>query len=285
MDTLKKLLLDNGSAQLVVVNATELVQTSMTRAQAWPPSTIHLGQGFLAALSLLSIFTKEDAGKLSLQWSSNGPFGDLYVEADPKGNVRGTILRPQAPVQHLNASMGPGRLLVRKSFVGSSTGIVSSRGDVCADVLNYLDQSEQRRCAMNLWVDLKWDDKNSGIPVKVKAAYAYLLETLPDPDATKQDLVAQMWEDRLKEMGTLSEWKLSPDTALSQIVTRIAGNSKYQVVLSQNFRFHCNCSEERAERALALAVRQSGEPHLQRETIRCEFCGKSYDLIPSHHLN
>lgn len=283
MDTLKKLLLDGGSAQLVVVNATELVQTSMERAQAWPPATIHLGQGLLAALSLLSIFTKEDIGKLSLQWSSNGPFGDLYVEADPQGNVRGTIWRPQAPVQHLHASMGPGRLLVRKTFVVSSTGIVTSQGDVCTDVLNYLDQSEQRRCAMNLWVDLKWDEKNKELPVKVQAAYAYLLETLPDPDPKKQEFVAQIWESRLKELGTLSDWNLAPASAVTQIVSRIAGESKVQEVLSINLRFHCNCSEERAERALALAVRQSGEPHIERETIRCEFCGKSYELTPPHH--
>jgi molecular chaperone Hsp33 len=283
MDLLKKVLLDNGSAQLVVVNATDLVQTSMEQAEAWPPATIHLGQGLLAALALLSIFTKDSEGRLSLQWSSQGPFGDLYVEADPKGNVRGTLLRPQSPVQNLYASMGPGNLMVRKTFLGTSTGIISSVGDVCTDALNYLEQSEQRHCAMNLWVDLTWNDKTPDHPVRVRGAYAYLLETLPDADSRKQMLMAQMWEDRLSDIGTLSKWQFPHSDPLSHIIDTIAGPANVQEMMSQSIRFHCNCSEERAERALALAVRQSGEPQTQSEIIRCEFCGKNYQISPQNH--
>ncbi|MCB0407688.1 MAG: Hsp33 family molecular chaperone HslO [Bdellovibrionales bacterium] len=283
MDILKKVIIDNGSVQLVVVNATQLVQQSMVQSEAWPPATIHLGQGLLAALALLSIFTKDTTGKISLQWSSHGPFGDLYVEADPQGNVRGTILKPQAPVQNLYASMGAGNLMVRKTFQNSSTGIVSSKGDVCNDVLNYLDQSEQRRCAMNLWVDLSWDDKNKNSPVIVRRALGYLLESLPDSDLRKQTLKSQIWEDRLSELGTLSKWNISQKNPLEDMIQTISSGSPYKEVMSQNIRFHCNCSEERAERALALAVRESGEPQIEDESIRCEFCGKVYNISPQNH--
>lgn len=283
MDQLKKVLLDKGSVQLIAVDATDLIQHSMARLDAWPPATIHLGQGLLSALTLLSIFTKDQAGKLSLQWSSTGPFGDLYVEADPQGNVRGTILKPHAAVQNLYASMGPGKLMVRKSFHNSTTGIVQSEGDVCADILNYMDQSEQRRCAMNLWVDLAWDDKNLESPVVVKKAVGYLLETLPDADPRRQTLKAQLWEDRLKEMGTLSKWNLETHRIADSLIENIAQSSDVKETMDLKIRFHCNCSEERAERALALAVKETGQPQVEEENIRCEFCGKTYSISPQSH--
>lgn len=283
MDLLKKVLIDDNKVQVVAIDATDLVHQTMIQSEAWPPATIHLGQGLLAALSLLSVLTKDTEGKLSLQWSSNGPFGDLYVEANPSGNVRGTILKPQAAVQNLHASMGPGSLMVRKTFTNSSNGVVSSQGDVCQDVLNYLDQSEQRRCAMNLWVDLSWNDDTPEAPVSVNAAYGYLLECLPDPDPRRGTLMTQMWEDRLKEMGTLSKWNIDRSRPLDSIFENISGGSHANEIMTQNIRFHCNCSEERAERALALAVRESGEPQVEAEIIRCDFCGKNYKISPQSH--
>lgn len=283
MDILKKVLIDDGNVQVVALDATQLVQQSMVQAEAWPPATIHMGQGLLAALALLSIFTKDTDGKLSLQWSSNGPFGDLYVEANPSGNVRGTILKPQAAVQNLYSSMGPGNLMVRKTFHNSSNGVVSSKGDVCLDVLNYLSQSEQRQCAMNLWVDLSWNDKNPDVPVSVEAAYGYLLECLPDPDPRRKTLKTQIWEDRLTEMGTLSKWKIDRSKPVDSIIEHISDGSGSRELMTQNIRFHCNCTEERAERALALAVRESGEPQVEAEIIRCEFCGKKYEISPQSH--
>lgn len=283
MDILRKVLIDDNRVQLVAIDATQLVNQTMIQAEAWPPATIHMGQGLLAALSLLSILTKDTDGKLSLQWSSNGPFGDLYVEANPSGNVRGTILKPKAAVQNLYASMGPGHLMVRKTFTNSSSGVVSSEGDVCKDVLNYLAQSEQRQCAMNLWVDLSWKDETPDNPVSVNSAYGYLLECLPDPDPRRRTLMTQVWEDRLKEMGTLSKWKIDPSRPTDSIIANISDGGAFKEIMTQNIRFHCNCSEERAERALALAVRESGEPQVEAEIIRCEFCGKNYRISPQNH--
>lgn len=283
MDLLKKVLIDDSNVQVVAIDATQLVHQTMVQAEAWPPATIHLGQGLLAALSLLSILTKDTDGKLSLQWSSNGPFGDLYVEADPSGNVRGTILKPQAAVQNLHASMGSGNLMVRKTFKTTSNGVVSSQGDVCQDVLGYLSQSEQRQCAMNLWVDLSWNDDTPETPVSVNSAYGYLLECLPDPDPRRRTLMTQMWEDRLKEMGTLSKWNIDRSKPTDSIIETISGGGSCKEIMTQNIRFHCNCSEERAERALALAVKETGEPQVEAENIRCEFCGKNYRISPQTH--
>jgi molecular chaperone Hsp33 len=179
--------------------------------------------------------------------------------------------------------MGPGKLMVRKNFEMSSTGVVASTGDVCTDTLGYLDQSEQRRCAMNLWVDLSWDEKNPESPVVVRSAYGYLLECLPDTDLRRQTLKTQIWEDRLKDLGTLSKWNIDKANPVESMIHILADGSSKKEVMTQNIRFHCNCSEERAERALALAVKETGEPQVEAEIIRCEFCGKTYEISPQNH--
>jgi len=278
MNILRKYLINSEDLQLVVLDATELVATSMALSEAWPPATIHLGQGLMSASLLVSILTKETEGKLSLQWSSNGPFGDLFIESQPSGKTRGTILNAQAAVQNMYAGMGPGKLQVRKNFRQQSQGIIRSQGDVCSDILHYLNQSEQRQCAMNLWVDMTWNDDNSENPVELKRAYGYLFEVLPSQNASEDQLKKFTWESRLEEMGSLSQWSLDESDPVASIAEKIADGAELKEILTQKIQFSCNCTEERAERALTLAVKQSGEPRSETETIKCEFCGKTYSL-------
>ena len=278
VDSLKKFLIHSEDLQLSVIDAKELVETSMLRTEARPPATLHLGQALISQALLTSVLTKETEGKLSLQWSSNGPFGDLYVEGQPNGKTRGTIMKPQAPVQNMYAGMGPGQLQVRKAFKQQSQGIIRSRGDVCADVLHYLEQAEQRQCAMNLWVDLQWNEQAKGHPVEVKRALGFLLEALPGESQTQDQLKATLWESRLNELGSLSNWQIPEHDAVNFIADMIFEGVEKKEILHQKVYFDCPCSEERAERALTLAVQQTGDPREESEEIRCEFCGKVYTL-------
>lgn len=278
MDILKKFLIHSEDLQLSVLNAKELIETSMRRTEAWPPAAIHLGQALMSQALLTSILTKETKGKISLQWSSEGPFGGLYVEGQPNGKTRGTISIPQAAVQDLHAGMGPGQLQVRKAFQQQSQGIIRSRGDVCADVLHYLEQSEQRQCAMNLWVDLKWSDQSEDHPVQVKHALGFLLEALPTESSAQNALKTTVWEARLNELGSLSNWDLPKENVVDFIADQIFEGIEKKEILQQKIYFDCPCTEERAERALTLAVAQSGDPRETSEEIRCEFCGKVYQL-------
>jgi redox-regulated HSP33 family molecular chaperone len=278
VDVLKKFIVNSQDLQLSVIDAKVLVATSMERTEAWPPATIHLGQALMSQALLTSILTKETEGKLSLQWSSQGPFGGLYVEGQPTGQTRGTISKPQAPVQNMYAGMGPGQLQVRKAFQHQSQGIIRSRGDVCSDVLHYLEQSEQRQCAMNLWVDLKWNEQSEDHPVEVQRALGFLLEALPAESSTQGQLKAAVWEARLNELGSLSSWQIPEQNSVNFIADQIFEGVEKHEILHQKVYFDCPCSEERAERALTLAVQQTGDPREDSEEIRCEFCGKVYTL-------
>lgn len=276
MDCLRKSLSADKEVEFLAIDATELVREAVQRTQAWPPAAIHLGQALMGSILLMSITTKESSSKLSLNWKVDGPFGDLYVECDELGNTRGTVSTPRADIQDLHTKLGEGLLQVRRTIKNTATGIVYAKGDVCQDLLAYLQQSEQRNCALNLWVNLQWSDYDKENPIHVQSAYGYLLDLLPSSSPERQQAKAFFWETRLQELGGLSKWKFEGDPTLS-ILKTISDESNPNEIYYQAISFHCNCSEERAKRALSLVNKHDGiQESVVQEEVRCEFCGKVY---------
>ncbi len=276
---LQKAIAPDGLTQFLLIDAKDVVQESLTRLKAWPPSMIHLGQALMGAGLLHALLIKEDKSKLSLQWSVRGPFGDLYAESNAIGKLRGTIMQPQAPVNNMFAKLGSGILQVRRTEVDSSTGVVQAGGDVCMDLLTYLHQSEQRPCAMNLWVDLNWDDKNPEHPIYVRNALGYLVEVLPDERGVMDSNRLAQWENFLTSLGKLSEWEIDSQAPLASMLKFLNPGTPAKVLMYQNLSFYCSCSEERAQRALILALDQDKSlPRRESEEITCEFCGKVYEV-------
>lgn len=281
MDILRRAITKDGLVRISAINGTNLLQESLQRTKSLPPSMIHLGQGLLGSLLLLSVTTKSEDAKISLQWNTpTGPFGSMYVEANAKGEVRGTILKPQASVTDLKTLLGEGHLQVTRQEVKGQVGVVSCEGDVCSDLLNYLHQSEQRRVAMNLWVDLDVDEANEVHPFKVKKALGYLIELLPDDNVIEQKSREFYFEERLKELGGLSAWDIDYNDPTKSILQILSDEEKPKETMYQSLRFHCNCTEERAARALALAEAQSPTEDFmnKEEDVTCEFCGQTYHI-------
>jgi redox-regulated HSP33 family molecular chaperone len=281
MDCLRKAISADREIEFIAIEATDLLRESMLRTGAWPPAMIHLGQALMGAELLGAITTKEQTAKIGIQWNVRGPFGNLYAEADHMGRARGTIVHPQAPVQNLNSTLGSGVLKVFRKEKGFVTGIVNSKGDVCADLLKYLKQSEQRFCAMNLWVDLTWNDDNPENPVEVRNALGYLVESLPSESIGRAEAKAVFWEGRLDELGSISKWQLEDDKTKG-ILKTLSGDENVREIFYLNVGFHCDCDEDRARRALALARNDTTKKsdfvksESQAETLRCEYCGKEY---------
>lgn len=283
MDLLKKAVSASGDTEFIAIDATDAVKSVAERTQAHPAALIHLGQGLMGSLLIMSIANKEATGKLSLQWKVDGPFGDLYVDANELGQVRGTMTNLHPEVSDLNIKMGNGILVVSgKTKKGPTSGIVYSTGDVCSDILHYLLQSEQRQCAMNLWVGIKWNDENKEYPIEVKKAVGYLMELHPNKQTGIEQSRAQFWESRIKQLNRLSTWNLGENTT-DDILKTLSGDAKITEFVNQSVSFYCPCSEERAERAMILVRKQDADEGKSEDTapkiLRCEFCGKTYNLI------
>jgi molecular chaperone Hsp33 len=281
-NALVKAISENQEAVVYALDATELVQESMERLEAWPPATKHLGQAMMASLLLQALSDVEEKDGLSLQWMCNGPFGHCYAESKNYGECRGTIQNPRAPVQDYETNLGPGLLQVRRTMRGhSTTSVVNSTGDVSLDVVEYLEKSEQKNCGINLSVVIDWDEKNPE-KFRVKSALAYLIHILPQPSEQLLNDALVRWNRQMTALGAISKWALRPDQTTLDMLRLITGEPEPKVVMNQRVVFACNCSEERASRALALLENQEkieGSFHEEAETeIRCEYCGRTYTV-------
>jgi molecular chaperone Hsp33 len=281
-NALIKAVAENGEAVVYALDATDLIQESMVRLNAWPPATKHLGQGMMAALLLQALSDAEEKDSLSLQWMCEGPFGHCYAEAKNYGESRGTILHPRPNVQDYETTLGEGVLQVRRSRAGfATTSVVASVGDVSADIVEYLEKSEQKNCGINLSVQIDWNEEGAVVPFKVRSALAYLVHILPQPTEQKFNDALVRWNRQMLDLGSISRWSLRENQLTLDMLRLITGEEEPTVVMNQSVRFRCNCNEDRAARALALLETQEeseGLVLIPETEIRCEFCGRTYTV-------
>lgn len=282
-DILQKSISENKEAVIYALDATGLLQESMERIDCWPPATKHLGQAMMAAILLQALSDSEENETLSLQWMCEGPFGHLYAEARNYGEVRGTIQNPRPEsVRDYETSLGPGLLQVRRSKGGiATTSVVSSTGNVSNDMVEYLEKSEQKNCGMNLSVSIDWEeDPQAHSKFRVRSALAYLIHIMPQPTEQKMNDALLRWDRQMRTLGPISKWMLREDQTTLDMLRLISGEENPAVVMNQRVKFSCNCSEERATRALALLeAQEESEGNVQKvaeTSIRCEYCGKTY---------
>ena len=280
---LQKAISENGEAVVYVLDATSLVEESMERINSWPPATKHLGQSMMAALLLQSLADSDTGESLSLQWMCDGPFGHLYAEAKNIGEARGTIREPRAPgIIDYETPLGQGILQVRR-FRGAvgTTSIVNSKGIVSLDIVEYLEQSEQKNCGVNFSVLVDWKDERK-TKFSVKSALAYLVHVLPQPNEQRMNEALLRWDRQMSSLGPISRWHLRNDQMTKDMLRLILGEPEPKIVMTQKVAFRCNCSQERAARALALLEVQEKKEgqnlHSPETEIRCEYCGKTYTI-------
>lgn len=293
MDILKKYISHDHSVVFSFVDATDSVNESLKSVGCLPPAGIHLGQALLSCLLVQSIYGEKNKNKLSMQWSVDGNFGNLFVDINENGGIRGTIAQPHFFAGKLSETLGDGVLQVirdsaamtQSSSSSSSndeaqftqlskhTGLVTSKGDVVTDTLEYLHQSEQRQCAMNVWVQF---DSNSE-ELRLKSAWGYLVELLPMDDVLKRDMIGMFWEEKFAELGNMSKWNIDPQDPTGSMA-QITLGSFGKETSSRKVFFECTCSAERAERALVFANQRDQEHHQDEAQVTCEYCGQVYDV-------
>lgn len=284
-DSLTKCISENQEAVVYALDATQLIQESMERIDCWPPATKHLGQAMMAAVLLQALTEAEDNESVSLQWMCPGPFGHLFAESRNYGEVRGTIQNPRAPVEDYETSLGEGLLQVRraKGSIFGTTSVVNSSGVVSSDVVEYLEKSEQRHCGVNLMVHIDWEeDPHAKSKFRVRSALGYLIHILPQPTEQKMNEALLRWDRQMRTLGSMQRWLLRHDQVTLDMLRLITGEERPGVVMNQRVKFRCNCSEERAARALALLeVQEESEGtfrKLDATEIRCEYCGRLYTI-------
>jgi molecular chaperone Hsp33 len=264
----------NGKVRAFAARTTDIVDEMRRRHGTYPTATAALGRTATCGVMMGAMLKGEE--KLTIQVKGNGPLGQIVVDANAKGEVRGYVDDPQV---HL-PSNSMGKLDVagavgREGFIyiikdlglkepyRGSTPIIS--GELAEDFTYYFAKSEQTPSAVALGVLVNPD-------LSVKAAGGFIIQLLP---GLKDEEIASI-EKELGSIPTITNL-LEQGLSLEDILRRVLDS--VEILETTDIRFQCKCSRERVEQTLISLgpdeIRQIQEEDRQAEVV-CHFCNEAY---------
>jgi len=270
-----------GKVRVFAVRCTELVDELRRRHNTLPTATAALGRTAAAGAMMGAMLKGKE--KLTIQVKGDGPLGQIVVDANADGEVRGYVDHPDV---HL-ASNAQGKLDVagavgrtgylhvikdlglRDPYRGS---IPLVSGELGEDFTYYFATSEQTPSAVGLGVLVDTD----GSVIQAGGFIIQLLPGLTDADITQL-------EQRLSAMPpvtSLLDQGESPEGMLEFIA---GGDVKFMDTLP--IVFACKCSQER----VGATLLSLGEQELQqlidddeKAEVVCHFCNEVYTFDRDH---
>ena len=227
-DQFIKAITKNNDFRAFAVNGTNLVREAAQTHDTSRIASVVLGRGLLASTLMAQAVLKGEE-RLSIQLNGRGPIGNVVVEADAKGSVRGYVTNPQLDVVlndvgQMDVAQAVGHngvLQVTKfapyanPYIGQSQLVSGEIGD---DFTYYLAQSEQIPSAIGVSVYMNEDDT-------VGVAGGFLVQALPGATDASIDQL----EKALANMRPLSDMLSDGYTSLD-ILEEIFGKGEVNIL-------------------------------------------------------
>ncbi|CAG7656385.1 Hsp33 family molecular chaperone HslO [Paenibacillus allorhizosphaerae] len=264
-----------GKVRAFAVLTTSIVEEMRRRHQTTPVATAALGRTATAGVMMGAMLKGEE--KLTLQVKGGGPIGQIVVDADAQGDVRGYVDNPGVDLP-LNAigkldvagAVGTDGFMYVIKDLGlkepyrGSVPIIS--GELGEDFTYYFAKSEQTPSAVALGVLVDVD-------YTVKTAGGFIIQLLP---GLTDEEIAQIE----KELGLLPPITslLDRGEKLEDILTAFLPDVEV-LERREDIRFQCKCSRERVEQTLISLGRDEMEHILEEDgqaEVVCHFCNEAY---------
>jgi len=266
-----------GRARVLAAVTTALVDELRARHDTWPTATAALGRAVTAGAMMGGML--KGADKLTIQINGGGPVGQIVVDANAAGDVRGYVQNPHVHLPpnargklDVAGAVGTNGYLhvikdlgLREPYRGSSP-IVS--GEIAEDFTHYFAVSEQTPSAVALGVLVEPGGA-------VKASGGWIVQLFP---GVKEEEVDEL-ERRIKSIPPVTgliESGRGPDEWLAEL---FGGDAR--VLDRMPLRFRCQCSRERVRQTLISLGRREIESLIEEKgeaEVVCHFCNERYVL-------
>ncbi|WP_274648434.1 Hsp33 family molecular chaperone HslO [Paenibacillus humicola] len=264
-----------GKLRLFAVTTSALVDELRRRQGTLPTTTAALGRIATAGAMMGAMLKGEE--KLTIQVKGDGPVGQIVVDANARGEVRGYVDHPQ--VQLASNALGKldvagavgrsGHIHVIKDLglkdpYRGSIPIVS--GELAEDFTYYFATSEQTPSVVGLSVLV--DEYG-----RVLNAGGFIVQMMP---GCEEDEIAKLERSVsvLPPISALLDQGETPEGLLRWVV-----GENMELLDRMDVIFKCKCSRERVERTLISMgeqeLRQLIEEDGKAEVV-CHFCNEKY---------
>ncbi|GGB12951.1 Hsp33 family molecular chaperone HslO [Macrococcus hajekii] len=275
-DYLVRALAFNDEVRAFSVRSTDTVQEAQAKHYTWPTASAALGRSMTAGLMMGSMLKNEE--KLTITINGGGPIGQIIVDANGKGEVRGYVTNPQthfdlnehgkldvARAVGTTGSLNIVKDIGMRDFFTGSTPIVS--GELGEDFTYYFATSEQVPSAVGLGVLVNPDNS-------IKAAGGFIIQLMPG--ASEETISAiEQHIGMMEPVSKLIDKGLSPE----QVLEEVLGEDNIRIIDRMDVEFKCNCGKEKfltAIKGLGTAEIDSMIEEDGGAEVECHFCREKY---------
>lgn len=263
-----------GKLRAFAANTTGIVEEMRRRHGTTPVATAALGRTATAGVMMGAMLKGEE--RLTIQVKGDGPIGQIVVDANARGEVRGYVDNPHVDLPlnqrgklDVAGAVGEGHLYVIKDLglkepYRGSVPIVS--GELGEDFTYYFAKSEQTPSAVALGVLVATD-------YSVQTSGGFIMQLLPGMD---DEEIAAI-EEKLASLPPITTL-LAEGADLEYILKRLV--ESVEVLERSEIRFQCKCSHDRVEQTLISLGREEIEQILREDgkaEVVCHFCNETYE--------
>ena len=265
----------DGALRVFAVRSTALVAELQRRHRAYPTAAAALGRAATAAVMMGAML--KDGQRLTVRVRGDGPLGEIVVDANAEGHVRGYVDHPEVHLPSktngkldVAAAVGKnGHLYVIKDLglkepYHGSVPLVS--GELGEDFAYYFTVSEQIPSAVGLGVLIDRDGS-------VLQAGGFILQVMPGADEKRVEELERAVMSLPHVTGLLGEG-VGPEGLLRRLV-----GDDLRIHPAPAPVFACRCSRERVEQTLLGLGPEELQAMLEedgRAEVHCHFCNETY---------
>ncbi|PZE19227.1 Hsp33 family molecular chaperone HslO [Paenibacillus xerothermodurans] len=263
-----------GKVRAFAVRATGIVDEIRRRHEMTPTATAAVGRTVAAGLMMGAMLKGEE--KLTILVRGGGPIGQIVVDANARGDVRGYADNPHVDlplneVGKLDVAGAVGRdgflniikdLGLKEPYRGSIP-IIS--GELAEDFTYYFAKSEQTPSAVALGVLV-------GVDFTVTAAGGFVIQLLPGLTDDEIGLI-ELQLSRIAPITTMLEAGMELEDILHRVLPEV------QVLENMGVQFRCKCSKQRVQDTLVSLGRAELQQILEEDgktEVVCHFCNETY---------
>lgn len=263
-----------GKVRAFAVQTNVLTEELSQRHQTSPTATAALGRTVAAGLLIGAMLKGEE--HLIIQVKGDGPIGQIVVDANAKGEVRGYVDNPlvDPPLKEngkldVAAAVGTDGFLYITKDLGlkepykGSVPLIS--GELAEDFTYYFAKSEQTPSAVALGVLVNTDHS-------ILASGGFVIQLLP---GLTDDEISSI-EDMLARIPSFTSM-LGGGLNLEEILQTVLPS--FRKLDEMDVMFRCKCSRERVESTLISLGKSELQEILDEEgfaEVVCHFCNEAY---------